>query len=337
METNYLQLLNFIRQEASGAYQERVPEATRTNITEVGNAITTYTPTQNEFLDALINKIGLTLVNSTGYTNPFAPFKGEQINYGDTIEDIFVELPKGVKFEHIEHGESIDPYKVTKPSVKVLYHKIDREVQYTVTIWDDMLKRAFKSPQGMNSLVDQITQSLYEAMTVDEFTYAKNLLSNEAKVYGHVEDLGEVETQYELASKLLGQIKIVASNMKFKRKDYNVLEVETMTPPEEIVVVLRNDMKEAIDLQVLAGVFNLDKVELSQRVIEVDSFDDVEMLGCVLDARGFRIHDALKDAESQRNSRGRYTNYFVNHWGLVSWSKYRNAVLFKGTVEEETE
>lgn len=42
-------ILNAIRNDASPEYQERIPEATRNNIADIGNALLSYTPTMSEF------------------------------------------------------------------------------------------------------------------------------------------------------------------------------------------------------------------------------------------------------------------------------------------------
>ena len=68
-------ILNTIRANASSDYQERVPIATQNNIAEVGNAITNYEPTRNEFLNALINRIGMVIIQSRLYENPLREFK----------------------------------------------------------------------------------------------------------------------------------------------------------------------------------------------------------------------------------------------------------------------
>ena len=57
-------VLNTIRANASTTYQERIPEATRNNISKVGSAILNYEPARNEFLNALMNRIGYVIVTS---------------------------------------------------------------------------------------------------------------------------------------------------------------------------------------------------------------------------------------------------------------------------------
>ena len=74
MATN-ITVLNTIWENASDEYTNRIPQATQANITEVGNAIMSYAPVMNEFLDALVNRISLVIVSSKLATNKLAPFK----------------------------------------------------------------------------------------------------------------------------------------------------------------------------------------------------------------------------------------------------------------------
>lgn len=55
------EMLNSIRADASDAYKSAVPVATPYNLTDVGNPILSYESVANEFLNALVNKIIMTL------------------------------------------------------------------------------------------------------------------------------------------------------------------------------------------------------------------------------------------------------------------------------------
>lgn len=73
-------ILNAIRNSASQTYQDRVPVATQNNIKEVGNPIITFEAIQNEFLHALVNRIGRVLITSKSYENPLKRFKRVFLN-----------------------------------------------------------------------------------------------------------------------------------------------------------------------------------------------------------------------------------------------------------------
>lgn len=72
---NGVNVLNVIRQNATAVYQDRIPEATADNLHEVGDAILTYEAQANEFVNALVNRIGLVILNNRMATNPLAALK----------------------------------------------------------------------------------------------------------------------------------------------------------------------------------------------------------------------------------------------------------------------
>ena len=97
-------ILNAIRNSATANYRGYVPEATNSadSIREIGAIIMDYPTLQNEFLSALINRIGRVLITSKMYSNPWAIFKQGMLEYGETIEEIFVNLAKPFEFDPAE-------------------------------------------------------------------------------------------------------------------------------------------------------------------------------------------------------------------------------------------
>ncbi len=260
-----IKLLNLVRQDLGDEWETRIPEATRANIAEVGNFILELpTDRKNEYYQNLINKIGMTLVASPETQNKFEVFRKDSIEYGDTIEDIFVGIPKGENFpkELLVDGESIDPFKITKAQLEVLYHTVDREMVYPVTLHDAMVKRAFKSPQDFTRLVESVRSSLDKAVTDDHFTFGKQLVSL-AKIHGHTVELG-ADTEQVIATNTLRAIRKSVSELPYMRNDRNALKVRNNTPVDNIVVIMREDVKLAIDMDVLAGIFRITNPKRSE-------------------------------------------------------------------------
>ena len=101
-------------------YSDRIPVATQTNLTDVAEKILAYTPAKNSLLQALYNKIALTIIDSMEFSNPFDRFRRADINYGDTLEDIFVDIPKGYEY----NAKDENPFAQVQPDVKALYHTL---------------------------------------------------------------------------------------------------------------------------------------------------------------------------------------------------------------------
>jgi phage-related minor tail protein len=89
-----VQVLNAIRNSATQNYQNYVPKATANadSIREIGAIIMDNVALQNEFTNALVNRIGKVIVTSKSYQNSLRMFKKGMLEFGETIEEVFVEL-----------------------------------------------------------------------------------------------------------------------------------------------------------------------------------------------------------------------------------------------------
>ena len=125
-------VLNTIWENGSTYYQDNIPLATRDNITAVGNAILTYTATTNEFLDALVNRISLVMISNKMANNKLAIFKKGMIEFGSDIEEIFTAMADANPF-NVATSET-EVFKRVPPDVKSIFHRVNREDFYKVTI-----------------------------------------------------------------------------------------------------------------------------------------------------------------------------------------------------------
>ena len=154
-----IDILNVIRQNASYQYQNQVPEvATAQDIVAVGDVLMGTPALQNEFLNALINRIALVRVKSALFNNPYAALKKGYLEFGETVEDVFVNIAKAVEFSP-EKAEARE-FKRTIPDVKSPFHVMNWRVMYPVTIQDDDLRRAFTSIDGVTDLIARIVDSV---------------------------------------------------------------------------------------------------------------------------------------------------------------------------------
>ena len=93
-------IINKVRANASLEYQSRIPVVTQANLSKTFATLQAYQPMWNEFMDVLINRIGLTLFNQNSFTNRLKPLKSGAMNYGGMIQEIGANLL---------HAEAYDP------------------------------------------------------------------------------------------------------------------------------------------------------------------------------------------------------------------------------------
>lgn len=337
---NVINIMNTIRENASQEYQDRIPVATRTNIAEVGNPILTYQIMQNEFLNSLVNKVALTIVRNKTAKNPLSVLKKGGQPLGSDIEEIFTNMAKSSKYDPT--GANLLTRKI--PDTKVIYHRLNRQDVYQVTINDSQLAQAFTSWDKMGELIMSIVNSMYSGDNFDEYLLTKNLLGG-AIHDGYIKsvEVDGIDTAAH-TKQLIKDIKNISGYMQFPSSEYNTYidkvresdpqsteePIVTWTPKEDQIILIRTDVLTAIDIDVLAGAFNLEKAELKARMLEVDNFGEggENTLLVLADKSLTQIYDNKLETKEFYNGAGLYWNYFLHHWQTYSLSSFANAIAF---------
>ena len=317
--------IDIINMALGDAYDDRIPSGVKTNLADVADAILNYAPAKNQLLNALYNKIALTLISSVEFNNAFSRFRGEPISYGDTIEDIYIGIPDGYDYD----PTNTNPFGQNAPDVKALYHTLNKQMQYKQTIHDAEFRRAMRTPYGLDSLVSKIIATLKTSSEYDDWLIGKEILSQE-KCYGKVVMMGvRTGTPATDGKTLLNAVKDAGLGMRFPTDAYNQQGVLQVTPVSKQVLIICAEYKKEIDLDVLAGVYNLSKADITQSIIEVDRFNDPTIGAVLVDEDFLRFHYALEDGGLIYNPQGLYTNHFWNSWAVCTARLYKNAVMFK--------
>lgn len=330
-------ILNAIKAEASEEYALRIPEATRENIVEVGNALLSNLKTlANEFCGQLIDRIAFTRIHTKVATNKLASLKKGRKPYGNDVQEIFTNLAKANRFD--ESGQAL--LTRTIPDVKVLYHRRNREDQYPGTITRAQLKSAFVSAEALEAFIKDLIQSLSNADTQDEFILMKNLFAD-AVLNDKVKQITVTPvTNVDTATDLLEALTTVSSEFEFMSSAWNRYyenrpatdtgaPVQTWCPPENQVLIIRADIYNKIKLRVLAAVFNLSEAEMKSKVITVDSFGKAtNVLAMLIDDAFVQVYDDLEEMSSFYNPQGLYINYWLTHFQTISFTYFANACAF---------
>lgn len=335
-----ISILNTIRANNSAMYVERIPEATQTNLEAVGNAIMQYEACTNEFLDTLINRIAFVIVSNRRYKNPLAVLKSGSKPFGTDIEEIFTNPVGAVTYDG---STTSDMLKVSKPDVKTVFHRMNRQDKYPVSISTPQLQKAFTSVNEMGNFITSIITAMYSGDEMDEYLLMRNIVS-EAIADKKLKTLEVAYTGDEATSKdLIKLLKTLSVNFTFASKEYNgynVLNAEkiaaktltpctTWTPKENQLLLIRSDVDANTDVEVLAKAFNMDKTDFLNRKIVVDGFGDEDTLCVICDEAVFKVYDDLYTVRSFDNGSNLVTNYWLHHWQTISLSLFGNAIAIK--------
>lgn len=350
LNASTIDILNTIRANASYEYQNLVPEITdATEIPKVGEVLYGYPAMANQFLNTLVNRIALVKVKSAVFNNAYADLKKGYLEFGETVEEVFVNIAKAREFNP-EKAESRE-FKRTIPDVRTAFHTMNWRVQYPVTIQDNDLRMAFTSINGVQDLIAKIVDSVYTAAEYDEYLLFKYLLIkgiSHGKMHPVSIGAGDMS---EAAIAFRG----TSNQLTFMSKKYNASGVTTSTPKGDQVIFMDSDYNARYDVNVLAGAFNMDKADFigklkliddwttfdNDRFKEIISASDMveevtapelaimqNVKAVLVDAEWFQMYDNQNKFTETYVSSGMYWNYFYNVWKTVSSSPFSNAVVF---------
>lgn len=322
-------ILNAIRNEAPYDYQSRVPEATQDNLDKVATGVLSYEATKNHFLSALVNRIARVIVTSKMYENPLRPFKKGMLEYGETIEEVFVNIAKAHQFDPAVAEKEV--FKREIPDVNAVFHKMNLQNFYKVTISEFELRQAFLSYQGISDLIARIVDSLYTAAEYDEYVIMKQLIANAANEGRMFPVYLEYEPSAATAKSVVSTIKGVSNAMEFMNSKYNSYGVLTHTKKDRQVLLINAEFDALIDVEVLASAFNMSKAEFMGRRVLVDDLGADNIIAALVDEDFFMVFDNMIQFTENYNGEGLYWNYFYHVWKTFSVSPFANAVIFTTT------
>ena len=339
-------VLNSIRHENTEEYQNRIPEATRENIASIGVALKQYPVLYNEFCDALINKIGKTILESKLFENRLARFKQGTVIDQKDVEEIFIEMSKS---EGAYDPAGPNPLgRRNGPDVHALYHRQNRQDVYCISIGDIDFLRVFRSEATLDSFITRKIQSVYSGANYDEWLAMKNLLTTydgyKVAMVGSMVPGGNCEGDpIRYAKNLVKTTRKLAMDMTFPSTKFNDAGVMTTSDPKKMVLLLNKDIVTEVDVELLAQAYNKGNTNIQLEIIPMDNFDGFDLkgysakggtengeavgvAGLLVDEDWFRVFDTLFHFEPQRNAHGLFTNYFLHVHQILSASRFKNAV-----------
>ena len=337
--------LNALREISSEIYHKYVPIIDdTTDISAFANPILDVPVVMNEFCDVLVNKLVYSQFESFTFNNPLRVLEGESIPLGYAGEHVYVNPAKGRGFNVNDFAGLLFKYEA---DVKVEYHTVNSDLQYPVTISRQQLKKAMTSWDNLAEFITSLSNSLYNGCYVDEFRFTKNIISGAYKENrGVIQTISAVSSE-DTAKAFVEKARELFLNFQLPSTKYNAWAknggegkpITTWTRPEDIVLIIRNDVRAKIDVQSLASAFNLSYADFMGNVITVDDFDVYDdegnktfdgsaIVGMIADKSWFKIKTQDMYMESFVNPNNRTIQYYLNVIRMYNMSLFANGVIF---------
>lgn len=333
----------------------RVPDDNR-SLHNIGEYIMSYEPYMNAYITALVNRIARVIVTSRVWKDKWAVFEMGKLDYGETVEEIFVNIAKPHSYDPAKAETQV--FKREIPDVRAAFHSMNYQKFYKVTISNYQLRQSFLSYYDMNELIARIVDSLYTGMNLDVFLTKKYMIAREA-INGGIYTVVTKPISGDGADPddAIAKYRQYTNNLEFLKTLYNRAGVRNSTPISDQVIIVPNEAEATLGVKVLAAAFNLSEVDYISKRIPVDSFefdaddearleelfanDDtykpftekekkaLQLISAVKLAKDwFMCFDNFEQFTENYNGEGVYWQYFFHVWKTFSVSPFANAVLF---------
>lgn len=263
-----------------------------------------YPNTRNSFINTLTNKVTKSLIYSKIYTNQLKELKKGTLAYGDSIEELFVQMAqvKGftANWDTTSSGANTpeaDLIRKLVPKVSAMYIQTNVDYKGKTTVMDKSLRKAFLNEGGLQNLIGQIVGSITSAMEFTEFKLTKavtnNLISDGKKIKYNSTDTSittsaintgadnlpikqtpyivDVKTSNNLDPKKLSkELREVVGLMKFPSDKFNLAKQLTWSEPSNLILLTTPGVVADIDVNMLANAFNVSMADLVTRTVIVD-------------------------------------------------------------------
>lgn len=250
----------------------------------------------------MIEKVARQTIASTEITDKLAVFNKAPIDNGMTLEEYAVKIAQSTAYD----PEDTNPFDIVNPELVVRYYKNWTHKKFKVTVYDNEIRKVLLADGNAGRVSGEIVASLSKGDIYEKYIATRDLLK-----YAFDEDLivksDEIlKTNYK---GILTELKNAVDGMSFPNADYNKAGIIRETPKNRIRILMPYAIKNAIDVEELAGVFNLSKAEVADRIITIDKGDTIY----VVDELAIMVYTRLYQMASMPYNADNLSKNFVLH------------------------
>lgn len=276
-----------------------------------------YEPKTITELGGMIGKISEQVIREVSAEDKLSVFDKMPSENGDTIEQAVVKLANARAYD--KTGANALSRKT--PDIAVKYFNDWTRTVFDTTVDVPEMRKVLTTGKGVSDLSSKVVGVLSESDKFEKYTQTKNLLQwgrqdKAGKVLKLVETI-EYETTGVNYKKVLTALKNAVSGMQYVNSNFNTGNIKRSTKASDIYILMPYKLKNSLDVEELAGVFNLDKAELKSRIIEIDA--EPETISShssysiyIVDKMAILKYTRLYEMVDQKNADGLFWNYFLH-------------------------
>lgn len=326
------------------------------SLRQIGQVLDSLPKYRNAFQVGLWNMVGMILVNNMYWKNDEwvrKTLKGT-LEVGDSIEDIWVEVATPEQYD-ANGASTLTHFK--KADILSRFHVLNYQKKYQRTVSRKDFRQAFFSFSGVYDLVMRIVDTMYNGARWDYFLACKYLLAR--KINDGVMKVATVKdlTSTENIQDFLIQVQSVSNDMEFPDEEMTEAGNINSTAKTDQLFIPRNDVQAKVGVKALANAFNLEYAEYRGVELKINKFqftpteekrlailfqndpgyvpltkEEKTALNNVfavhIDKDWFFCMNYLFEFYEFEDPSTLKENFFLHDWKVISYSPFRNAVVY---------
>lgn len=331
------EIINAVRNNASQQYRARIPEITDNNLTKTLALLQENSLLWNEFIQVLVQRIGLTLFRTNSFENRLKPFKTGAMAHGGIVQEIGANLIKAKAYD----PNDTNVFGADKPDVKTIYHSVNRRDRYGLRLNEDMLEEAFAQDGQLSAFINNLLALPQQSDENDEYLIKRDIIrkvhDSDGMATIRVPDMFaagiSAEEKRAAGESIAAVLREHYLQMKnFYNTKYNNAGMQVTS--DDLVLAGTPRFFANFDVSVLAAAYHMDKANfIADRTVVIDDFNIPGTDVALIDRDFYVCTDTKIKSASIYNPATLELNYYYHHWGVYSASPMRNALLLS-TVEE---
>lgn len=297
---------------------------------------TDYEPTTIEELGSMIGKVAQSIIRENSTENHLSVFDKGFVQDGDTIEQAVILLAESQAYDK-DGAHTLDRETSQKFAVKYFKNWTAKTFKKTIDISE--LRKVLMGKESPEDVSTKIINSTTEGDKQEQYEDIRNMMpwgkqvadggTGAVLVKAATVDFDEINSTIDYKNTLIA-MKDAISGMQFTNTSFNSAGIKRKTKLEDIIILMPYTLKNRIDVDELAGVFNLDKEEIKERIIETDdTVADGYYYIYIVDKWAVVDYTRLYQMLNQLNAEGRFWNYYLHTDRLYGLSGLFDACYIK--------
>lgn len=301
-----------------------------------------YEPTTIAEMGEMIGKVALSVIWDNTAENHLSDFDKGFIENGDTIEQAVSIMAESLPYDK----QGTDALKrENSKKFEVLYFKDWNRVKFKKTVDIPEIRKVLTKDKTAADVAAKIVSTMTEGDIQEKYENTRDLFdwATDNNYIGKIVTVpyDSVNSSIDYKETLVA-MKDGVSGMKFVNTEYNVAGLKRRTRKEDIRILIPYALKNRIDVEELAGVFNLDKSEIKDKIIETDSVKDSDgnYRIIITDIHAVLAYTRLYEMIDEKNGDGLFWNYYLHVERMYAFCGLFDSLCIKVATtvpNEETE